>query len=67
MVEFMKIGPVVLEELGRADDAAASYRHCLHLDPTHADAHYNTARWSELQGDMQALLRHLSAYRKLTD
>jgi tetratricopeptide (TPR) repeat protein len=58
---------VVLEELGRIDDAAASYRHCLRLDPTHADAHYNMARLSELQGDMQALLRHLSAYRKLTD
>jgi hypothetical protein len=24
-------------------------------------------RLSELQGDLQALLRHLSAYRKLTD
>lgn len=57
---------VVLEELGRMDDAVASYQHCLRLEPTHADAHYNMARLSELQGDMQAWLRHLSAYRKLT-
>jgi tetratricopeptide (TPR) repeat protein len=57
---------VVLEELGRIDDAAASYRKCLHLDPRHVDAHFNMARLSELRGDKQGLLRHLSAYRKLT-
>jgi Flp pilus assembly protein TadD len=58
---------VVLEELGRVHDAAVSYQSCLQLDPLHADAHYNMARLSELQGDNQALLRHLSAYRKLTN
>jgi tetratricopeptide (TPR) repeat protein len=57
---------VVLEELGRTDDAMASYRRCIELDPQRADAHYNMARLSELRGDKQGLLRHLSAYRKLT-
>jgi tetratricopeptide (TPR) repeat protein len=58
---------VALEELGCMDDAAASYRRCLDLEPQHADAHFNMARLSELRGDKQGLLRHLSAYRKLAN
>jgi tetratricopeptide (TPR) repeat protein len=57
---------VVLEELGCPEDAIASYRRCIELDPFHADAHFNMARLSELRGDQQGLLRHLRAYRKLT-
>jgi tetratricopeptide (TPR) repeat protein len=56
---------VVLEELGCTENAMASYRRCIELDPLHADAHFNLARLSELRGDQQGLLRHLSAYRKL--
>ncbi|MFM0498701.1 tetratricopeptide repeat protein [Paraburkholderia caledonica] len=37
----------------------------IELDPTHADAHFNLARLSEIRGDKQGLVRHLSAYRRL--
>ena len=56
---------VVLEELKRYDAASAAYQRCLELDPTHADAHFNLARLSEIRGDKQGLVRHLSAYRRL--
>ncbi|MDP9646504.1 MULTISPECIES: tetratricopeptide repeat protein [Paraburkholderia] len=56
---------VVLEELKRYDAAEAAYQRCIELDPTHADAHFNLARLSEIRGDKQGLVRHLSAYRRL--
>jgi tetratricopeptide (TPR) repeat protein len=56
---------VALEELKRYEDAAAAYKQCIALDATHADAHFNLARLSEMQGDKQGLVRHLSAYRRL--
>lgn len=56
---------VTLEELRRNEAAIAAYRRCIELDPAHADAHFNLARLSELQGDKQGLLRHLNAYRRL--
>ncbi|WP_106305245.1 tetratricopeptide repeat protein [Paraburkholderia sp. BL18I3N2] len=56
---------VVLEELKRYDAAETSYQRCIELDPTHADAHFNLARLSEIRGDKQGLVRHLSAYRRL--
>lgn len=56
---------VTLEELKRYDEATTAYKRCIELDPTHADAHFNLARLSELQGDRQGLLRHLNAYRRL--
>lgn len=56
---------VVLEELKRYDAAVEAYRQCVELDPTHADAHFNMARLSEIRGDKQGLVRHLSAYRRL--
>jgi tetratricopeptide (TPR) repeat protein len=56
---------VILEELKRYDAAVIAYQRCLELDPTHADAHFNLARLSEIRGDKQALVRHLSAYRRL--
>jgi tetratricopeptide (TPR) repeat protein len=56
---------VVLEELKRYDAATTAYEKSLALDDTHADAHFNLARLSELRGDRQGLVRHLSAYRRL--
>jgi tetratricopeptide (TPR) repeat protein len=57
---------VALEELKLYDEAAAAYERCIELDRTHADAHFNLARLSEIRGDKQGLLRHLSAYRRLS-
>jgi len=57
---------VALEELKLYDAAAAAYKRCIELDPTHADAHFNLARLSEIRGDKQGLVRHLSAYRRLS-
>lgn len=56
---------VVLEELKRYDAAEAAYQRSIELDPTHADSHFNLARLSEIRGDKQGLVRHLSAYRRL--
>jgi tetratricopeptide (TPR) repeat protein len=57
---------VALEELERYDAAVAAYQRCIELNPDHADAHFNIARLSEIRGDKQGLLRHLSAYRRLS-
>jgi tetratricopeptide (TPR) repeat protein len=57
---------VALEELKLCDAAAAAYERSIELDPTHADAHFNLARLSEIRGDKQGLVRHLSAYRRLS-
>ena len=57
---------VALEELGRPADAERSYERCLALDPSYADAHHNLAILLETRGDRQGLVRHLSAYRRLT-
>ncbi|MBB5507993.1 tetratricopeptide repeat protein [Paraburkholderia atlantica] len=57
---------VALEELERYDAAVQAYERCIELNPTHADAHFNIARLSEIRGDRQSLLRHLSAYRRLS-
>jgi tetratricopeptide (TPR) repeat protein len=57
---------IAFEELGRFDDAERSYKRCLELDPSYADAHHNLAILLETRGDRQGLLRHLSAYRRLT-
>jgi hypothetical protein len=35
------------------------------FDPTHADAHFNRTRLSEIRGDKQGLVRRLNAYRRL--
>jgi tetratricopeptide (TPR) repeat protein len=58
---------VVLEELKRYDKAVEAYERCIALDPTHADAHFNLARLSEIRGDKQGLVRYLSAYRRLSN
>lgn len=57
---------VAYEDLGFRARAKECYRRVLRLDAAHADAHYNLARLFEKEGDTQATLRHLNAYRKLT-
>jgi tetratricopeptide (TPR) repeat protein len=58
---------VLLEDLNREPDAIAAYRNALALDPTLADAHYNLARLYERARNPKASLRHLLAYRRMTD
>lgn len=58
---------VVLEDLGRLAEAQAAYERTLELDPGDADAHYNLARLHDRRGDTAAAIRHLHAYRRLTE
>jgi tetratricopeptide (TPR) repeat protein len=57
---------VLLEDLEREGEAAAAYREALAQDPGLADAHFNLARLYEQTGDPKHALRHLLAYRRLT-
>ncbi len=57
---------VALEDLGRIEEAIAAYEQAIGADPDYADAHYNVARLYERIGRTAAALRHLRAYRKLT-
>ncbi len=57
---------VVLEDQERDPDAVVVYLQTLALDPTCADAHYNLAQIFERAGDRFSALRHLRAYRRLT-
>jgi tetratricopeptide (TPR) repeat protein len=56
---------VALEDLGREEEAIASYEASLRLDPALADAHFNLARLEERRGDTRSALRHFNAYRRL--
>jgi tetratricopeptide (TPR) repeat protein len=58
---------VALEDLGKLTEAIEAYRRALQLDPNNADAHFNLSGILERRGDKQAALRHLKAYRKLTN
>jgi tetratricopeptide (TPR) repeat protein len=58
---------VLLEDLEREPDAINAYREALALDPALADAHYNLARLYERARNPKASLRHLLAYRRMTD
>ncbi len=57
---------VLLEDLEREDEAITAYRMALALDPAMADAHFNLARLHEHAGNTKDALRHLLAYRRLT-
>jgi tetratricopeptide (TPR) repeat protein len=57
---------VVLEDLGRRAEARAAYEQILAADPDCADAHFNLARLCDRLGEPGAALRHLAAYRRLT-
>jgi tetratricopeptide (TPR) repeat protein len=58
---------VLLEDLGREPDAIRAYREALALDPEFADAHFNVARLYERAQDAKSSLRHLLAYRRVTN
>lgn len=55
---------VALEDGEKISAAISAYHRCLELDPSYVDAHYNLARLHEKLGERQAMLRHLSAYRR---
>jgi tetratricopeptide (TPR) repeat protein len=55
-----------LEELGRRTEAIAAYRGALEADDGFADAHFNLARLYEQAGKRAAALRHLQAYKHLS-
>jgi tetratricopeptide (TPR) repeat protein len=57
---------VVLEDLGDLDGARAAYEAALAAGPARADAHYNLARLHDRLGDPAGAIRHLHAYRRLT-
>jgi tetratricopeptide (TPR) repeat protein len=57
---------VLLEDLEREGEAAVAYREALAQDPGLADAHFNLARLYEQAGNPKDALRHLLAYRRLT-
>jgi tetratricopeptide (TPR) repeat protein len=57
---------VALEDQGRREEALASYRQALALDHGCADAHFNAARLCQLMGRLPEAIRHLQAYRRLT-
>lgn len=64
-VLFFNLG-VVLEDLGKIDDAIEAYQNALGEDPNMADGHFNLARLYEAQGKEQHAIRHLGQYRRLT-
>jgi tetratricopeptide (TPR) repeat protein len=57
---------VALDDQGRHAAARDAYQRVLALDAACADAHFNLARVCDRLGDAPAALRHLQAYRKLT-
>jgi tetratricopeptide (TPR) repeat protein len=56
-----------LEELGRRTEAIQAYRRALDADGRFADAHFNLARLYEQSGKRAAALRHLKAYKLLSE
>jgi tetratricopeptide (TPR) repeat protein len=56
-----------LEELGRRAEAIEAYRRALDADDRFADAHFNLARLYEQTGKRAAALRHLKAYKALSE
>lgn len=58
---------IAFEDLGRPADAVEAYRRALVADPRLGDAHFNLARLYEKAGKRAAALRHLGAYRRLTE
>ncbi len=58
---------LALEDLGDTAGAVAHYHEVLAEDPGFADAHYNLGRLLERLGRRTQALRHLMAYKKLTE
>jgi tetratricopeptide (TPR) repeat protein len=55
---------VLLEQLGRVDEAMAAYARCLEINPANEEALRHLTRLHEQNGDSQAVIRHLSAWRR---
>lgn len=56
---------VVLEDLGRPDEAVNAHLRALEVDPDLGAAHFNLSRLYEAAGDTAGAVRHLSAYRRV--
>jgi tetratricopeptide (TPR) repeat protein len=56
---------VLLEDMGRGDEAVAAYESSLRADPRFADCHYNLALAYEAAGNARGAIRHMGEYRKL--
>jgi len=56
---------VLLEDMGRPEEARESYEAALEAHPDFADAHYNLGALYESLDERQKALRHLRCYRNL--
>jgi tetratricopeptide (TPR) repeat protein len=56
---------VLLEDLGRDEDAVKFYREAIVHDPGMADSHLNLSMLLERNGQMQSAYRHLLAHHRL--
>ena len=56
---------ILMEDLGRDQDAIKFYREAITHDPGMADAHLNVSLVFERTGQVQSAFRHLLAYQRL--
>lgn len=56
---------VLLEDMGRRNDAVEAYEKALRGDPRMADCHYNLALLYKKLGRPKQALRHMAQYRRL--
>jgi tetratricopeptide (TPR) repeat protein len=57
---------ILMEDLGRNDDAIKLYRQAIIQDPGLSDAHFNLSMLLEQSGQIQSAYRHLLAYHRLS-
>lgn len=58
---------VACEDLGRRARARVHYEKAVAINPAFADAHFNLGRLLETSGETDAAVKHLLAYRRLSD
>jgi tetratricopeptide (TPR) repeat protein len=58
---------VAYEDLERLGKARSHYQRALELNPRFADAHFNLGKILENAGEREEALKHLLAYRRLSD
>jgi tetratricopeptide (TPR) repeat protein len=58
---------LALEDAGDMHAARTHYHEAVEIDPNFADAHFNLGRLLERIGSRSQALRHLLAYRRLTE